>query len=97
MYLGRIVEHGPADELFSAPLHHYSAGLLAAVPIPDPAHRQDDESVLAGDVPSATRAPSGCSFHPRCPRADARCREVDPALSELASGRRAACHHPLVS
>jgi peptide/nickel transport system ATP-binding protein len=78
MYLGRIVEHGPADELFSAPLHHYSAGLLAA-------------------VPSATRAPSGCSFHPRCPRADARCREVDPALSELASGRRAACHHPLVS
>ncbi len=95
MYLGRIVEHGPADQLFASPIHPYSAGLLAAVPIPDPAARQDDETVLRGDVPSPVMAPAGCDFHPRCPRADERCRAVDPDLRELLPGRSAACHHPL--
>jgi len=95
MYLGRIVERGAADDLFASPMHHYSAGLLAAVPVPDPAARQDDASVLAGDVPSPVMAPAGCDFHPRCPRADELCRSVEPELRELAARHTAACHHPL--
>jgi oligopeptide/dipeptide ABC transporter ATP-binding protein len=95
MYLGRIIEQGDADSLFGGPVHHYTAGLLAAVPIPDPASRQDDESVLRGDVPSPARAPSGCDFHPRCPRADDLCRADEPPLREILPGRQAACHHPL--
>jgi oligopeptide transport system ATP-binding protein len=95
MYLGRIIEQGDADALFANPVHHYTAGLLAAVPIPDPVSRQDDESVLRGDVPSPIRAPSGCDFHPRCPRADDICRVDEPELLEILPGRLAACHHPL--
>jgi oligopeptide/dipeptide ABC transporter ATP-binding protein len=97
MYLGRIVEQGPADDVFASPLHHYTAGLLAAVPIPDPAARQDDEAVLSGDVPSPAMAPSGCDFHPRCPRADQQCQLDVPALRTLAERRLAACHHPVTS
>ncbi|MGH2842959.1 MAG: ABC transporter ATP-binding protein [Solirubrobacteraceae bacterium] len=95
MYLGRVVEQCPADQLFDGPLHPYSAGLLASVPVPDPAARIDDAAVLAGDVPSTTTALAGCAFHPRCPYADERCRIEVPALRTLAEGRLAACHHPL--
>ncbi|MGH2891371.1 MAG: oligopeptide/dipeptide ABC transporter ATP-binding protein, partial [Solirubrobacteraceae bacterium] len=95
MYLGRIVEQGPADDLFAGPLHPYSAGLLASVPVPDPEARIDDAAVLAGDVPSTAAALTGCDFHPRCPYADQRCRTDVPDLRELAAGRHAACHHPL--
>ena len=97
MYLGRIVEQGPADNLFDGPLHPYSSGLLAAVPVPDPAARIDDADVLSGDVPSTTTALHGCAFHPRCPYADERCRTDGPDLRTLAPGRRAACHHPLAA
>jgi oligopeptide transport system ATP-binding protein len=95
MYLGRIVEQGPADDLFAGPLHPYSAGLLASVPAPDPAARIDDAAVLAGDVPSTATALAGCAFHPRCAYADEQCRADVPDLRELLEGRRAACHHPL--
>jgi oligopeptide transport system ATP-binding protein len=95
MYLGRIVEQGPADDLFAGPLHPYSAGLLASVPAPDPAARIDDAAVLAGDVPSTATALAGCTFHPRCAYADEQCRADVPDLRELLEGRRAACHHPL--
>ncbi|MEO9120539.1 MAG: ABC transporter ATP-binding protein [Solirubrobacteraceae bacterium] len=97
MYLGRIVEQGPADDLFGSPLHPYSSGLLAAVPVPDPAAWIDDVDVLSGDVPSITAALQGCDFHPRCPYADERCRTDVPDLRELATGRHAACHHPLAA
>ncbi|MDQ6817909.1 MAG: ATP-binding cassette domain-containing protein [Actinomycetota bacterium] len=95
MYLGRIIEQSEADALFANPVHHYTAGLLAAVPIPDPASRQDDESVLRGDVPNPVRAPAGCDFHPRCPAADKLCRVDEPELREILPGHRGACHHPL--
>jgi oligopeptide/dipeptide ABC transporter ATP-binding protein len=95
MYLGRLVEEASADELFAAPRHPYTAGLLAAVPVPDPAVRPDEADVIGGDVPSPVSAPTGCNFHPRCPHADARCRVDDPALVGVEDGRRVACHYPL--
>jgi oligopeptide transport system ATP-binding protein len=95
MYLGRVVELAAAEELFATPRHPYSAGLLAAVPVPDPSARLDDAAVIGGDVPSAIAAPAGCGFHPRCPRADSRCLAEDPMLSDVGDGRLAACHHPI--
>jgi oligopeptide/dipeptide ABC transporter ATP-binding protein len=94
MYLGRIVEQAPADEIFSAPAHPYTEALLAAVPVPDPAARTPAK--LAGDPVSAASLPSGCRFRLRCPRAAAICAEQEPSLSPLAgsAGRRVACHFP---
>ena len=95
MYLGRIVEEGPAEEIFSAPLHPYTMALRAAVPDPD--DRPADApavGVADGETPSACRKPAGCVFHTRCPRAAALCRERPPVLREINAGRRAACHFP---
>ena len=92
MYLGRVVETAPAAELFATPLHPYTQSLLDAVPNPDPRHARP-EHVLEGDVPSPSKPPSGCAFHPRCPRAVDRCRVETPPLKVVASpGHRAACH-----
>jgi oligopeptide/dipeptide ABC transporter ATP-binding protein len=91
MYLGHIVEIGPKDEVLSDPQHPYTQALIAAAPVPDPRARRE-RFVLEGDVPSPLNPPPGCRFHTRCPVAVARCREEQPALREIAPGRRAACH-----
>ena len=91
MYLGRIVEYGPADSLYARPQHPYTEALLSAVPIPDPT-KQQRRIVLSGDVPSPIAPPPGCPFHPRCPKAIARCASERPELREVAPRHVTACH-----
>ena len=91
MYVGRIVETGPTNALYDRPLHPYTAALMASVPKPDP-DKRDATPPLAGDVADASNVPTGCAFHPRCPHAVARCREVRPELRETVPGRMTACH-----
>ena len=91
MYLGRIVERAPAEELFAAPAHPYTIALLSAIPVPDPRVRVR-RLLLTGDVPSAMDPPPGCSFHPRCPLAEGVCRVERPELTDVAPGHAAACH-----
>jgi oligopeptide/dipeptide ABC transporter ATP-binding protein len=96
MYLGRIVELADRDTLYRDARHPYTRSLLSAVPVPDP-DRRSRRIVLAGDVPSPARPPSGCRFHPRCPLAAergelARCSREDPPLREVAPGHWVACH-----
>jgi peptide/nickel transport system ATP-binding protein len=95
MYLGRLCEVGPTEELFAAPAHPYTALLLEAIPVPDPTVRPA-VNVAVGEPPSPLDPPSGCRFRTRCPRADEVCARVVPELRELAAGRFAACHHPLI-
>jgi len=96
MYLGKIVELAPAEELYSKPIMPYTDALLAAIPIPDPRrNRARERIVLEGEPPNPIDPPSGCRFHPRCPRATDICKRVEPPLAEYANGHLAACHHPL--
>ncbi|MFC5508256.1 MULTISPECIES: ABC transporter ATP-binding protein [Hyphomicrobiales] len=90
MYLGRIVEQGPPEALFHAPAHPYTQALVSAVPKALRGTRE--RIILQGDPPNPVDRPAGCAFHPRCPRAVARCREEQPALRPSADGRLAACH-----
>ena len=96
MYLGKIVELASSDALYEHPRHPYTGALLSAVPVPDPelAARRRRE-VPAGDVPSPTNPPPACRFHPRCPKAQAVCSEVEPPLETKGQGTIAACHFPL--
>jgi oligopeptide transport system ATP-binding protein len=92
MYLGRIVELGPAAQVFEKPLHPYTKALVSAVPIPDPEReRQRQRVILAGDPPSPMNPPVGCAFHPRCPFAVDQCRAAVPDLVSVADARQAAC------
>ncbi|MBI3762565.1 MAG: ATP-binding cassette domain-containing protein [Chloroflexi bacterium] len=91
MYLGQIVELGPVETIFAAPKHPYTLALLASTPVPDP-DRRKPAVALEGGVPSSISPPSGCRFHPRCPWAQARCREEAPALRPMGQGHIAACH-----
>jgi oligopeptide/dipeptide ABC transporter ATP-binding protein len=96
MYLGKVVESSPAEELYVKPIHPYTAALLDAVPIPDPrANRGRARRVVAGEPPNPADPPSGCRFRTRCPRATDLCARVEPPLTVYAGGHLAACHHPL--
>ena len=91
MYLGKMAELAPREELFRNPLHPYTKALMSAIPVPDPLVRRE-RIILQGDVPSPIRPPSGCRFHPRCWLAKEICKEVDPAFEEKVPGHWAACH-----
>ena len=90
MYLGRIVESGPTVEVYARPNHPYTEALVAEVSRVDARHR--DYVPIKGEIPSPLAPPPGCHFHPRCPKAFARCREEAPRLREIAPGRMSACH-----
>ena len=92
MYLGRLVEVGTREALFSAPQHPYTEALLSAVPVPNPKVRGRERIILQGDVPSPINPPPGCRFHTRCPYAVDRCRIEVPELREIHPGHRVACH-----
>jgi oligopeptide transport system ATP-binding protein len=91
MYLGRIVEVGPTHEIFERPQHPYTAGLLAAAPVPDP-KRRSRTPAMRGDIPSPLSIPSGCRFRTRCPFAEPRCEVEDPALRPVGREHEVACH-----
>ena len=91
MYLGKIVEEGPPEELFSNPLHPYTKALISASLPADP-RRQREEMVLTGEVPSPLNPPSGCAFHTRCPFVMDRCQEEVPEYRETSPGHPVACH-----
>jgi peptide/nickel transport system ATP-binding protein len=91
MYLGKIVEMGTKQQIFSAPRHPYTKALLSAVPVPDPKVKRE-RILLKGDVPSPINPPKGCRFNTRCPYVFDRCRSEEPPLRAMAEGHVAACH-----
>jgi peptide/nickel transport system ATP-binding protein len=97
MYLGKLVEYGPADEVYIAPAHPYTRGLIDSAPVADPETEKAKVHVgISGELPSAIKPPSGCRFRTRCPRAQDLCAEVEPPLVPFStSGHMAACHFPL--
>jgi oligopeptide/dipeptide ABC transporter ATP-binding protein len=96
MYLGKIVEIAPAEELYARPIHPYTEALLSAVPIPDvTTEKRSERVVLQGDVPSPIDPPTGCRFHSRCRYATEICRSQEPPLKAYRHTHAAACHHPL--
>jgi peptide/nickel transport system ATP-binding protein len=97
MYLGRLVEVGVAGEVYARPAHPYTAGLLDAIPVPNPelARAKQRGVAVRGELPSSVRPPSGCRFRTRCPRAQEKCAEVVPPLRSFGEQHLAACHYPL--
>ena len=94
MYLGKIVEIGESESLFADPKHPYTQALLDAVPVPDPViERNRQFEPIQGEVPSPMNPPTGCAFHPRCPKAEASCSEITPEMETVSPDRRAACPH----
>ena len=96
MYLGRLCEVGPSEQLFAQPAHPYTALLIEAIPMPDPDVRPA-ETVPVGEPPSPISPPSGCRFRTRCPRADRQCSDEVPELRAVAPAQFVACHHPLIA
>jgi peptide/nickel transport system ATP-binding protein len=98
MYLGTLVETGTSEQVYRAPRHPYTAGLISAIPVPDPAReRAKAAGGLGGELPSAVSPPSGCRFRTRCPRASALCAQQAPVLAPSGSLHAVACHHPLTT
>jgi oligopeptide/dipeptide ABC transporter ATP-binding protein len=97
MYLGKLVEIGPSEEIYERPAHPYTKGLIDAIPVPNPKlARLKKTGALRGELPSALLPPSGCRFRTRCPRAEEICASEEPALQSFGDGHVAACHFPLV-
>ncbi len=96
MYLGKMCEIGPSEQLYGAPAHHYTSALLASIPQPDPSVEALEMQTLEGELPSPMDPPSGCRFRTRCPRAEERCAEEEPLMREVADRHFVACHFPLV-
>ncbi len=92
MYLGKIVELGACDEVYRKPLHPYSKALISAAPIPDPDADLSSRIILQGDLPSPASPPAGCRFNTRCPLAEEKCRQDEPAFREIEPGHFSACH-----
>jgi oligopeptide/dipeptide ABC transporter ATP-binding protein len=93
MYLGKLVEVGPTNQIFEAPAHPYTVALLSAISEPDPRQRRSEQRLLLSDeIPSPKNPPPGCRFHTRCPFAEARCQAETPPLEEIEPGHRVACH-----
>ena len=93
MYLGKIVEIGPKEEVFEKPLHPYTLALLSSIPVPDPKAKLE-RIIPKGEIPSPINPPKGCRFHPRCPYAQTTCSEQEPELEQIAPNHRAACAYP---
>jgi peptide/nickel transport system ATP-binding protein len=95
MYLGKLCEVAPTEDIYASPAHPYTAMLLAAIPRPDP-DAPPPAAIPVGEPPSPIAPPSGCRFRTRCPRAAARCSQEEPPLREVTPGRVVACHFPLL-
>ncbi len=96
MYLGKMCEIGPPDELYAAPAHPYTKALLSAIPLPDPSSSTDIGEHLGGELPSPINPPSGCRFRTRCDRAQELCSTVEPQMQQVDGDHFVACHFPLV-
>jgi peptide/nickel transport system ATP-binding protein len=96
MYLGKICEVAPPDDLYAEPSHHYTNALLSAIPVPDPTIERAEKAGVAGELPSPLAPPSGCRFRTRCPAAQERCTNEEPLLREVRPDHFVACHFPLV-
>jgi len=91
MYLGKIVEVGLRDEVFNSPKHPYAAALMSAIPVPDPQYKHQ-RMIPRGEIPSPIRPPSGCRFHPRCPKAFDACPMKEPGMTKISQTHFVACH-----
>jgi peptide/nickel transport system ATP-binding protein len=97
LYLGKLVEMGPADDLYRRPAHHYTKGLIDAIPVPDPKVKGGrEQAALYGEIPSALAPPAGCRFHTRCEAVQDICKTVEPPLRPFGPSHVAACHFPLL-
>jgi peptide/nickel transport system ATP-binding protein len=95
MYLGKLCEVAPPDELYAQPAHPYTSALLGSIPVPDPAVKVREETTLGGEIPSPVAPPSGCRFRTRCPKAQDMCAQVEPKMRQVSLGHYVACHFPL--
>ena len=92
MYLGKIIELAEREDLFANPLHYYTQALMSAIPVPNPLAKKE-RLILEGEVPTPVNPPSGCRFHPRCPKATDECRTLEPPFEEMRPNHWAACWH----
>ncbi len=95
MYLGKLVEIGSGEDIYERAAHHYTAGLIAAIPQPDPKAKVNRQAVIKGELPNPRNPPSGCRFRTRCPAAQSICAEQEPPLRSISEGHEVACHFSL--